>query len=78
MSPQGSPRDSSRITAGMNRASSRVEAGRTGLFLTCGGKRSVPLELGQVSLETSGVLFSMSRTLSSSKGNVGFFGNAAV
>ena len=33
------------------RASSRVEAGKTGLFLTCGGKLSVPLELGQVSLE---------------------------
>ena len=38
------------------RASSRVEAGKTGLFLTCGGKLSVPLELGRVSLETSGVL----------------------
>ena len=37
------------------RASSRVEAGKTGLFLTCGGKLSVPLELGQVSIETSGV-----------------------
>ena len=37
------------------RASSRVEAGKTGLFLTCGGKLSIPLELGWVSLETSGV-----------------------
>ena len=37
------------------RASSRVEAGKTGLFLTCGGKLSVPLEWGRVSLETSGV-----------------------
>ena len=37
------------------RASSRVEVGKTGLFLTSGGKLSVPLELGLVSLETSGV-----------------------
>ena len=37
------------------RASSRVEAGKTRLFLTCGGKLSVSLELGRVSLETSGV-----------------------
>ena len=37
------------------RASSRVEAGKTGLFLTCGGKLSISLELGRVSLETSGV-----------------------
>ena len=36
-------------------ASSRVEVGETGLFLTCSGKLSVPLELGRVSLETSGV-----------------------
>ena len=38
-----------------NQPSFRVEAGKTGLFLTCGGKLSVLLELGQVSLETSGV-----------------------
>ena len=38
------------------RASSQVEVGKRGLFLTCGGKLSVPIELGQVSLETSGVL----------------------
>ena len=38
------------------RASSQVEAGKRGLFLTCGGKLSIPIELGQVSLETSGVL----------------------
>ena len=38
------------------RASSRVEVGKTGLFLTCGGKLSISLELGWVSLQTSGVL----------------------
>ena len=37
------------------RASSRVEVGKTGLFLTCGGKLSFPLHLAHVSLETSGV-----------------------
>ena len=52
---RGAPRDSSHIAARMNRASSRVEAGKTGLFLTCGGKLSISLELGRVSLETSGV-----------------------
>ena len=36
--------------------SSEREAGKKGFFLTCGGKLSVPLELGRVSLETSGVL----------------------
>ena len=38
------------------RASSRVEVGKSGLFLTCGRKLIVPLELGWVSFETSGVL----------------------
>ena len=52
---RGAPRDSSRITAGMNRASSRVEEGKTGLFLSCDGILSVPLEWGQVSREASGV-----------------------
>ena len=37
------------------RASSRVGVGETGFFLTCGGILSVPLELGWVSVETSGV-----------------------
>ena len=34
--------------------SSRLE-GKTGLFLSCGGKLSIPLEWGQISGETSGV-----------------------
>ena len=55
-----------------NGPSSRLEAGKTGLFLTCGGKLSVPLEWGRVSRETSGVSLSVSRTLLSSKGNLGF------
>ena len=38
------------------RASSRIEVGKTGLFLTRGSKLSIALELGCVSLETSGVL----------------------
>ena len=37
------------------RASSQVEAGKGGLFLTCGGKLSILLKLGRVYLETSGV-----------------------
>ena len=37
------------------RSSFRGEVGKTGLFLTCGRKLSVPLELCLVSLETSGV-----------------------
>ena len=49
--PLGSPLGSVQ----RKRASSSVEAGKTGLFLTCGGKLSIPLELGRVSLETSGV-----------------------
>ena len=49
--PLGSPLESVQ----RKRASSSVEAGKTGLFLTCGGKLSIPLELGRVSLETSGV-----------------------
>ena len=36
-------------------ASARFEAGKMGLFLTCGGKLSIPFEFGRVSLETSGV-----------------------
>ena len=36
-------------------ASSRFEAGKMGLFLTCGGKLSVPFKFGRVSLENSGV-----------------------
>ena len=39
-----------------NRPSSRVEEGKTGLFLSCGGKLSIPLEWGRVSQEASGVL----------------------
>ena len=35
--------------------SARFEAGKMGLFLTCGGKLSVPFKFGRVSLETSGV-----------------------
>ena len=31
------------------------EVGKTGLFLNCGGKISVPVEWGQVLQETSGV-----------------------
>ena len=32
-----------------NRPSSRVEEGKTGLFLSCGGKLSIPFEWGRVS-----------------------------
>ena len=32
-----------------NRPSSRVEEGETGLFLSCGGKFSIPLKWGRVS-----------------------------
>ena len=39
-----------------NRPSSRVEEGKTGLFLSCGGKLSIPLEWRRVSQEASGVL----------------------
>ena len=35
-----------------NRHSSRLEDGKTGLFLTCGGKLSIPLEWGKVSGKT--------------------------
>ena len=38
-----------------NRPSSRIEAGKMGLFLTSGPKLSVPLEWGRLSQETSGV-----------------------
>ena len=38
-----------------NRHSSRVEEGKTGLFLSCSGKLSIPLECGRVSREASGV-----------------------
>ena len=38
-----------------NGPSSQLEAGKTGLFLTCGGKLSILLEWGLVSRETSGV-----------------------
>ena len=38
-----------------NRPSSQLEAGKTGLFLTCDGKLSIPFEWGRVSQETSGV-----------------------
>ena len=37
------------------KASFCVEAVKTGLFVSCGGKLSLSLELGRVSLETSGV-----------------------
>ena len=37
-------------------SSSRDEDGKLGLFLSCGGKLSVPLEWGQVYRESSGVL----------------------
>ena len=39
-----------------NRPSSRVEEGKTGLFLSCGGKLSIPFEGGRVSREASEVL----------------------
>ena len=42
-----------------------------GLFLTCGGKFSIPLEWEWVSGETSVASKSLSSTLSSSKGEVG-------
>ena len=38
-----------------NRQSSRVEEGKTGLFLSCGRKLGIPLEWGRVSREASGV-----------------------
>ena len=38
-----------------NRSSSRLEEGKTGLFLTCGGKLNDPLEWGRVSGKTSEV-----------------------
>ena len=49
--PLGSPLGSVQ----WKKASFCVEAVKTGLFLTCGGKLSLSLELGRVSLETSGV-----------------------
>ena len=38
-----------------NQPSPGVQKGKTGVFLSCGGKLSVPLEWGQVSREASGV-----------------------
>ena len=38
-----------------NQPSSRVEEGKTGVFLSCAGKLRVPLKWGQVSREASGV-----------------------
>ena len=38
-----------------NRPSSPVEEGKTGLFLSCGEKLSIPLKWGLVSWEASGV-----------------------
>ena len=38
-----------------NQPSSGVQKGKTGVFLSCGGKLSVPLEWGQVYWEASGV-----------------------
>ena len=38
-----------------NRPSSRLKEGKTGLFLTFGGKLSIALKWGRVSGETSGV-----------------------
>ena len=43
-----------------------------GLFLTYGRKLSITLKWGRISQETYGVSQSVSRTLLSSKGNVGY------
>ena len=44
---RGAPRDSSRITAGMNRASSRVEAGTSGILFISGIHLEVSVEFEQ-------------------------------
>ena len=55
------------LTKQRNRQSSRVEEGKTGLFLSCGGKLSIPLKWAQISWEVSGVSERVSSSLSSSK-----------
>ena len=55
------------LTKKRNRQSSRVEEGKTGLFLSCGGKLSIPLKWAQISWEVSGVSERVSSSLSSSK-----------
>ena len=50
-----------------NRQLSRVEEGKTGLFLSCGRKLSIPLKWAQISWEASEVSERVSSSLSSSK-----------
>ena len=50
-----------------NRPTSRVEEGKTGLFLGFGRKLSIPLEWRRLSWEASGVSLRVSSFLSSSK-----------
>ena len=62
---QGAPRDSSRITAGMNRASSRVEAGTSRFLSISDFDRRVSAELEQESQASSCVEECNSACLSS-------------
>ena len=55
-----------------NRPSSRLEAGKTGLFLTCGGKLSIPLEWGWVSGNLMEFHKACQVPFRVTRGNVGF------
>ena len=60
------------------RASSRVGVGKTGLFLTCGGKLSVPLELGRYLLKLLEFCKACRGPFRVPRERWAFFGNAAA